>query len=153
VHAFLTAIRLGPLRRKPFGLEVERDPPDTQLREATEGRRGQGRAVIGANRLRPRILAAQPLEDGRGLPGLRGGRNETGALLPTHILPKQQDAIAVLELAIQAMPDAKDGTIDHDLDMLPQLTRGCIPEGTLQLWIALAQTTQHGADGVIRGKG
>ena len=57
------------------------------------------------------------------------------------ILAKQQHAIAIFELAIQAMADAEDGAIDHDLDMLPQLTRRCIPECVLELRKALAQTT------------
>jgi hypothetical protein len=48
-----------------------------------------------------------------------GGRIQTVTLLPPHILPKQQNTIAVLELAIQTVADAQDGAIDHDLDMLP----------------------------------
>jgi len=48
-----------------------------------------------------------------------GGRIQVVTLLPPHILPKQQNTIAVLELAIQPVADAQDGAIDHDLDMLP----------------------------------
>ena len=54
-------------------------------------------------------------------------------LLPPHILPKQQDVIAVFELTIEAVANAQDGAIDHDLDVLPQLTGCGIPERTLQL--------------------
>ena len=72
VHALMTAMLLGPSRLHPLVPDAERDPPDTQLREATEGRRGQGRAVIGANRLRAALLADQALEDGLGLHRLRG---------------------------------------------------------------------------------
>ena len=72
VPPFMTAILLGPPRLNPLVPEAELDPPDTELREATEGRRGKGRAVIGANRLRPPLLAEQTLEDGLGLHRRRG---------------------------------------------------------------------------------
>jgi hypothetical protein len=56
VHALMTAILLGPPRLNPLVPDAKLDPPDTQLREATEGRRGKGRAVISANGLREAIL-------------------------------------------------------------------------------------------------
>jgi hypothetical protein len=73
-------------------------------------------------------------------------------LLPSHVLSKEQNSIAILERAVEAMADAQDGAVDHDLDMLPQLTGRCIPEGTLELRMALAQTAKHRADGVARLK-
>jgi hypothetical protein len=45
VHAFMTAVLLRPSRLNPLVPDAELDPPDTQLREAAEGRRGKGRAV------------------------------------------------------------------------------------------------------------
>ena len=53
------------------------------------------------------------------------------SMLSPHILPKQQNAIAVLELAIQAVADAQDGTIDYNLDVLSQFARLWIPERAL----------------------
>jgi len=61
----------------------------------------------------------------------RVGGEEKMSPLPSHILPKQQNTIAVLELAIQAVTDAQDGAIDHDLDVLPKLAGRWIPECTL----------------------
>jgi hypothetical protein len=67
VPALMTAILLGPSWRNPLVPDAKLDPPDTQLREAAEGRRGNGRAIIRANGLREPILVEQALEDGLGL--------------------------------------------------------------------------------------
>jgi hypothetical protein len=40
--------------------------------------------------------------------------------LPTHILPKQQDTITVLEFTIEAMADTQDSAIHHNFNMFPQ---------------------------------
>lgn len=59
--------------------------------------------------------------------------------LPPHILPKEQDAIPMAQLAVEAMAHPQDSAIDHDFDVLGQLARLRIPEGILQLWKTFAQ--------------
>jgi len=41
--------------------------------------------------------------------------------LTPHILPKEQDAIAMAQLAVEAMAHPQDGAVDHHFDMLRQL--------------------------------
>jgi hypothetical protein len=76
-QACMAAVLRGPSRLRALVPEAERAPPDTRLREAAEGRRGPGRAVIGAAGPRQARLAAQALAEGLGLHLCRGESGRT----------------------------------------------------------------------------
>ena len=70
---------------------------------------------------------------------IQGNQGRGHYFLAPHVLPEEQDAIAMVQLAVEAVAHPQDGAIDHDFDMLGQLTRLRIPEGILQLWKTFAQ--------------
>ena len=60
----MSSVLLGMRRLDPLRPDAQLHPPDRQARQASDGAGGEGRAVVGADRLRHPVLAEGSLEDG-----------------------------------------------------------------------------------------
>jgi hypothetical protein len=65
VHPLVGAVLFRVGGEDPLVLNAQPQPPDVELRKPVNAGRGEGHAVVGANRARQPVLPEQPVEDGR----------------------------------------------------------------------------------------
>lgn len=83
MHALVPAVLLRVAGLDPFNVNSQAQPPDGELAEPIERRRGRERhAVIGADYLGPPTLLERPIECGEGEALLCRGERLTGQQVP-----------------------------------------------------------------------
>ena len=98
MHAFVRAVVLRTRRRNPVMHDPELHPPDVERGQAVQAGGGEGRAVIGPDRLGQADGAKQRAKHGAGLGGLDGGQPVTDEQRATEVIGHGQ-RIAVLPIA------------------------------------------------------
>src|SRR6202008_4231533 len=97
VHALVPAVLLGVRGLDQLRINPEPDPPDAQLRQASQRARGEGHAIIGAENLRQTILLEEP---GEHRPTLHRGRAAEAAtaeqVAAIAILHGEREAVATI---------------------------------------------------------
>ena len=86
-------------------LNAQAQPPHVELRQAVDAGRGEGHAVVGANRAGQAVLAEQPVEDGADAVALGGEQAVTRQEIAGVLVGDRQrvaiDAVAGPEVALE----------------------------------------------------
>ena len=66
VHAFVSAVLFGVAGLDEFGIDPESDPPDRKTTQSSNGGRGEGHSIVGADDLGKSVFFEETTEYGLG---------------------------------------------------------------------------------------